>query len=272
MEWSFAEQGERPLIQGGGSSSSTASGSPGPVVGGGDVGAMVWSLVRAVRDCERDPGDGSLLLDARCLADSVSANLRPPHAQRLSKQDQRDLRAALRSLETWERSARDDLEGGGGGRDEAKGGENPFGAPDRAAARRGGGGSGRGHSSPPLEIEQRSSQPQQQQLLDEEEDEYSRQLQEEREREIERISGQVSTVNQIYRDLAGLVGAQQEDVDEIENLVAQSHERTIKGQRQLERAVRKRTAKNKCCMYFACFLLLVIVLVVIAAIALRKAH
>ena len=90
--------------------------------------------------------------------------------------------------------------------------------------------------------------------------------------EIERISGQVSTVNAIYRDLASLVGSQQDDVDEIEQLVAQSHDRTVKGQRQLERAVRKRTAKNKCCMYFACFLLFVIVVVVLAVLVLKTQY
>ena len=111
-----------------------------------------------------------------------------------------------------------------------------------------------------------------QSLLGEEQDAYSLQLEAEREREIERISGQVSTVNAIYRDLASLVGSQQDDVDEIEQLVAQSHDRTVKGQRQLERAVRKRTAKNKCCMYFACFLLFVIVVVVLAVLVLKTQY
>ena len=61
---------------------------------------------------------------------------------------------------------------------------------------------------------------------------------------IERLASQVSTVNAIYRDIASLVGAQQEDVDDIETLVQSSHDRTAKGQRQLERAVRRRAQND----------------------------
>ena len=87
--------------------------------------------------------------------------------------------------------------------------------------------------------------------------------------EIERLAAQVSTVNMIYRDIASLVGAQQEDVDEIEDLVSRSHDRTTSGHRQLERAVRRRVQKHRCCAYFLCFLLLLIVLIVLAVIVAR---
>ena len=207
---------------------------------------MVPALRRAVRDAAAAPERVELVEAARALAESIGANLRPPHAQSLGRQEQRDLRAALRSLEQLE--ARD-LE-------EAKEAE------DR-----------RGPADAPLEIERDAvGSSLAQSLLGEEQDAYSLQLEAEREREIERISGQVSTVNAIYRDLASLVGSQQDDVDEIEQLVAQSHDRTVKGQRQLERAVRKRTAKNKCCMYFACFLLFVIVVVVLAVLVLKTQY
>ena len=73
----------------------------------------------------------------------------------------------------------------------------------------------------------------------------------------------------IYRDIASLVGAQQEDVDEIEDLVSRSHDRTTSGHRQLERAVRRRVQKHRCCAYFLCFLLLLIVLIVLAVIVAR---
>ncbi|KAH8066143.1 hypothetical protein SO694_00005251 [Aureococcus anophagefferens] len=240
MEWGMAEQGERPRASPPlGSSASTAR-------GGGSVAAMVPALRRAVRDAAAAPERLELVEAARALAESIGANLRPPHAQSLGRQEQRDLRAALRSLEQLE--ARD-LE-------EAKEAE------DR-----------RGPADAPLEIERDTvGSSLAQSLLGEEQDAYSLQLEAEREREIERISGQVSTVNAIYRDLASLVGSQQDDVDEIEQLVAQSHDRTVKGQRQLERAVRKRTAKNKCCMYFACFLLFVIVVVVLAVLVLKTQY
>jgi len=236
----MAEQGERPRASPPlGSSASTAR-------GGGSVAAMVPALRRAVRDAAAAPERLELVKAARALAESIGANLRPPHAQSLGRQEQRDLRAALRSLEQLE--ARD-LE-------EAKEAE------DR-----------RGPADAPLEIERDTvGSSLAQSLLGEEQDAYSLQLEAEREREIERISGQVSTVNAIYRDLASLVGSQQDDVDEIEQLVAQSHDRTVKGQRQLERAVRKRTAKNKCCMYFACFLLFVIVVVVLAVLVLKTQY
>ena len=233
----MAEQGERPRA-------SPPLGSSAPTArGGGSVAAMVPALRRAVRDAAAAPERVELVEAARALAESIGANLRPPHAQSLGRQEQRDLRAALRSLEQLE--ARD-LE-------EAKEAE------DRRIP-----------ADAPLEIERGSSLAQS--LLGEEQDAYSLQLEAEREREIERISGQVSTVNAIYRDLASLVGSQQDDVDEIEQLVAQSHDRTVKGQRQLERAVRKRTAKNKCCMYFACFLLFVIVVVVLAVLVLKTQY
>ena len=74
-------------------------------------------------------------------------------------------------------------------------------------------------------------------------------------------------MNAIYRDIASLVGAQQDDVDEIERLVEQSHERTTKGQRQLERAVRRRVQKHRCCAYFACLLLFIIILICLATMA-----
>lgn len=238
----MAEQGERPRASpplGSSASAPTAR-------GGGSVAAMVPALRRAVRDAAAAPERLELVEAARALAESIGANLRPPHAQSLGRQEQRDLRAALRSLEQLE--ARD-LE-------EAKEAE------DR-----------RGPADAPLEIERDTvGSSLAQSLLGEEQDAYSLQLEAEREREIERISGQVSTVNAIYRDLASLVGSQQDDVDEIEQLVAQSHDRTVKGQRQLERAVRKRTAKNKCCMYFACFLLFVIVVVVLAVLVLKTQY
>ena len=111
--------------------------------------------------------------------------------------------------------------------------------------------------------------PRQVQLQIDAEDAYSAQLERERAEEIERLAAQVSTVNMIYRDIASLVGAQQEDVDEIEDLVSRSHDRTTSGHRQLERAVRRRVQKHRCCAYFLCFLLLLIVLVVLAVIVAR---
>ena len=111
--------------------------------------------------------------------------------------------------------------------------------------------------------------PRQVQLQIDADDAYSAQLERERAEEIERLAAQVSTVNMIYRDIASLVGAQQEDVDEIEDLVSRSHDRTTSGHRQLERAVRRRVQKHRCCAYFLCFLLLLIVLIVLAVIVAR---
>ena len=151
----------------------------------------------------------------------------------LDEQARRDLRAALRALERLERT------------DDAPPGE---GAPPGAAGAAG---------------------PRQVQLQIDAEDAYSAQLERERAEEIERLAAQVSTVNMIYRDIASLVGAQQEDVDEIEDLVSRSHDRTTSGHRQLERAVRRRVQKHRCCAYFLCFLLLLIVLIVLAFIVAR---
>ena len=150
----------------------------------------------------------------------------------LDEQARRDLRAALRALERLERA-------------DAPPGE---GAPPGAAGAAG---------------------PRQVQLQIDAEDAYSAQLERERAEEIERLAAQVSTVNMIYRDIASLVGAQQEDVDEIEDLVSRSHDRTTSGHRQLERAVRRRVQKHRCCAYFLCFLLLLIVLIVLAVIVAR---
>jgi hypothetical protein len=148
----------------------------------------------------------------------------------LDAQARRDLRAALRALERLERDGT---------------------PPERAAPGAGAAG------------------PRQVQLQIDAEDAYSAQLERERAAEIARLAAQVSTVNQIYRDVASLVGAQQEDVDEIEELVARSHDRTTSGHRQLERAVRRRVQRHRCCAYLLCFLLLVIVLVVLAVIVAR---
>ena len=92
----MAEQGERPRA-------SPPLGSSAPTArGGGSVAAMVPALRRAVRDAAAAPERVELVEAARALAESIGANLRPPHAQSLGRQEQRDLRAALRSLEQLE--------------------------------------------------------------------------------------------------------------------------------------------------------------------------
>ena len=251
MEWSFAEQGEKPLVE----SSMPDTQAP-SARGGGNVGAMVGSLRRAVAAAEREPGDAGGVSAARMLAEAIAGNLRPPNAQALTKQEQRDLRTALRGLEALEDGLEAAAEAGAGAGSSAR---NPL---------------LEGQATPPLEIEagRRRRRDLQAALHAPEEDAYTLQLEAERQAEIDRIASSVSTVNAIYRDLASLVGAQQEDVDQIEELVAASHERTARGQAQLERAVRRRTSKNKCCMYFACFLLFVIVIVVLAALALKRSN
>lgn len=251
MEWSFAEQGEKPLVE-----SSIPDTIPTSAVGGGNVGAMVGSLRKAVAAAGREPDALGGVAGARMLAEAIAGNLRPPNAQSLTKQEARDLRTALRGLEALEDAAESDAEAG-------RSAQSPLVPGDASSV------------GDPLEIEsgRRRRRDLQQRLAGAPaEDAYSLRLEAEREEEIDRISGQVSTVNAIYRDLASLVGAQQEDVDQIEALVANSHERTARGQAQLERAVRRRTSKNKCCMYFACFLLFVIVLVVLAVLALKRSH
>jgi len=175
MEWSAAERGEL--------GASLLSAPSAPHGGGGDVSKMLAEFVKIVAALKR--ARGALRLDAAwALAEAVQACLRPPHAQTLTKAQARDFRTAWNTLQA--------LSDGG----ESKASTRP--------------------SPPPMEIDasqstagDRGDRRQQLQLQDDVDDSYELQLEEERTQEITRLNSQVSTVNQIYRDIASLVGNQQ---------------------------------------------------------------
>mmetsp|Transcript_27548 Transcript_27548/g.92534 ORF Transcript_27548/g.92534 Transcript_27548/m.92534 type:complete len:93 (-) Transcript_27548:106-384(-) len=60
----------------------------------------------------------------------------------------------------------------------------------------------------------------------------------EREEEIREINQNVHKVNEIFRDLAGLVEKQQADVDQIGELVEKSHAHAEKGLEQVQKAAK----------------------------------
>jgi len=69
-----------------------------------------------------------------------------------------------------------------------------------------------------------------------EEDQLNEQLMREREAEIREINKGMHTVNEIYKDLAHIVQAQQEDVDKIENMMEESNANAKSGLNHIEKA------------------------------------
>lgn len=61
----------------------------------------------------------------------------------------------------------------------------------------------------------------------------------EREEEIRNINRGMHTVNEIYKDLAHIVGSQQEDIDRIETQMEDAHANAQSGLRQVEKANEK---------------------------------
>lgn len=64
------------------------------------------------------------------------------------------------------------------------------------------------------------------------------QVMQSRENDIQQINQKMNTVNEIYKDLGSLVAGQQDQVDEIEDAVADSNNNAAYGLDQLERANR----------------------------------
>mmetsp|Transcript_37412 Transcript_37412/g.44641 ORF Transcript_37412/g.44641 Transcript_37412/m.44641 type:complete len:282 (+) Transcript_37412:119-964(+) len=73
-------------------------------------------------------------------------------------------------------------------------------------------------------------------LANQHEEAYSEQLMHEREAEILDINRKVHTVNEIYADLANIIGEQQELIDNIDNTIEGAHADVIGGKEQIEDA------------------------------------
>jgi t-SNARE complex subunit (syntaxin) len=81
------------------------------------------------------------------------------------------------------------------------------------------------------------------------ESDYHRLLLSDRERDITQISSDVYKVHSIYADLGELVDGQQDNVDDIENQVADAHGNTDGGVKQLAKAVKNQRTRTTCCLY-----------------------
>jgi len=79
---------------------------------------------------------------------------------------------------------------------------------------------------------------QQVQMVMQREEEYSKQAMQSREEDIQQINQKMNKVNEIYKDLGNLVSSQQDQIDEIEDAVADSNQNAESGLDQLERANR----------------------------------
>jgi len=95
-------------------------------------------------------------------------------------------------------------------------------------------------------------------------------LEQDADREIANLNERSFTVNQIFRDIASLVTDQQEDVDSIESQISTALTRTNKAQVQLMRANARKSAKMKCCFYFAIALTILGFLLVLAIIGFKN--
>lgn len=236
MEWDKAERLEAPLLD------DTTSSSSGDPRGGGDVSQMLRELAALVRQLKRRP-DQSNLQAAWVVAESIQACLRPPNPATLTSAQRRELRSCLLALQQL------------GDDDGPAAGAGTIGTSDETKSS--------------LEIE--AAPPRRQLVLQEEEDKsYDDELEAMRQRDIDNITTRVSTVNQIFSDIAGLISTQQDEVDSIEAAVSNAHSRTNKGQQQLIRAEKRRTAKLKCCFYFAVILACFAVILILAIIGFKN--
>lgn len=68
----------------------------------------------------------------------------------------------------------------------------------------------------------------------------------ERKREIEGIQSSMIKINEVYNDLANLVDEQQVEIDDIEQNIARTHERTQAGIVQLEKATVTQKVSGRC--------------------------
>mmetsp|Transcript_3935 Transcript_3935/g.12082 ORF Transcript_3935/g.12082 Transcript_3935/m.12082 type:complete len:252 (-) Transcript_3935:251-1006(-) len=212
--------------------------------GGGDVSYMLRELSTLVRQLKRSPTDKALLDSAWVVAESIQAGLRPPNPATLSGAQRRELRSCLAALQKLGDAEAAATKFGGGGFD--------------AAAE---------EAKETLEIEQ----PRRQLVLQEEEEkDYDEELAQMRQRDLDSLNTRLTTVNQIFTDIASLITTQQEEVDSIEAAVSNAHTRTNKGQQQLVRAERRRTAKMKCCFYFAIGLAIFAVFLILAIIGFKN--
>jgi len=69
-----------------------------------------------------------------------------------------------------------------------------------------------------------------------EQDKVAEQIMKERHEEIIQINQGMRQVNDIYKDLANIVGSQQEDIDQIDNQMEESKEHAAAGLKQVEEA------------------------------------
>lgn len=220
--------------------------------GGGDVSYMLRDLSSIVRQLKKNNSSKELLDAGWVMAESIQACLRPPDPATLSPSQRRELRSHLLALQQIANSTSapsyNEIE------EENDSSSSSYSRADFKDCE--------------LEMEQ---QPRRQLVLQEEEDKsYDEELADMRERDIAQINTRVSTVNQIFGDIAGLVSNQQEEVDSIEAAVLTAHTRTNKGQQQLVRAEKRRTAKMKCCFYFAIFLAIFAVFLILAIIGFKN--
>ena len=68
----------------------------------------------------------------------------------------------------------------------------------------------------------------------------------ERDEEIQAVAAQMADTQGIFRDLAEIVGQQQEDVDLIEDNALSANEKTEDGRDMLEQAEQKQKSTRKC--------------------------
>lgn len=104
-------------------------------------------------------------------------------------------------------------------------------------------------------------------LINETELQYHRMLTEERNREIEQAAEGIMEVNSIFKDLGALVNQQGEQLDLVEDNIAQLHSNTQQASRELNKANEYQRKKGKwsCILLVAlCIFVLVIVLAVIS--------
>lgn len=78
------------------------------------------------------------------------------------------------------------------------------------------------------------------------EDRLAEEIMREREEEIQNINKGMHTVNEIYKDLAHIVGSQQEQIDQVETHMEDAKENTEAGLKQVEKANEKADSPYQC--------------------------
>lgn len=101
------------------------------------------------------------------------------------------------------------------------------------------------------------------QPVDAEEVEYQRGMAEERERDIERIGQGVTELNEIFKDLSGMVSSQGEMIDNIESNIYNTARSTQNASKQLRSADRYHRNRRKFCFWILVILCIVLTFVIL---------